>query len=103
MAATGDGSFSVQHSPFDTHSDTLWAETQKIQNYLNDLQQNLQGMMSTWDGTAREAYRIAQTNWNAACDNMRGTLQQAYHASQEIHNQYIKTDNQGASRFGGLR
>jgi len=102
MDATGDGSFDVQHSSFDEHNDTLAQMTARIQSILDDLNAQLAPMVNTWDGMAKDAYHIAQTNWNNACTAMHGTLRTAYVAADEIHNRYIRADLQGANQLGGV-
>ncbi|GAA4491265.1 hypothetical protein GCM10023191_024920 [Actinoallomurus oryzae] len=102
MGAISDGSFFVNHAGFNEAADSLQQESKNIQQVLDELTANLRPLVETWVGEAKDAYQIAQTNWNSAVTDMEGTLIRAYHASQEIHNNYIVADLQGSYSFQGL-
>lgn len=43
---------------------------------LDDLEANLQSMLQTWDGQAREAYYQCKSEWDSAAAAMAQTLNQ---------------------------
>jgi WXG100 family type VII secretion target len=99
--STTDGSFSLRHGDYDSHSATLLAMTRQIRSCLDQLQGLLVNLMNGegWDGSAKHAYSLAQQSWNQACDEMSASLGQAHEVSQDIHDNYKITDARGASRF----
>jgi 6 kDa early secretory antigenic target len=60
----------------------------KLVSTLDDLEANLQPMLQTWDGQAREAYYQCKKEWDAAAAQMATTLQQIGQAVSTANENY---------------
>ncbi|MDT0202158.1 WXG100 family type VII secretion target [Nocardioides sp. AE5] len=60
---------------------------------LDDLESNLQPMLQTWDGEAREAYFQCKQQWDAAAAQMATTLQQIGQAVGTAQANYQGAEN----------
>lgn len=66
----------------------------KLVTTLDELESNLQPMLQTWDGQAREAYFQCKQEWDNAAAQMATTLQQigsAVGTANENYNQAERT------------
>jgi len=59
---------------------------------LDDLEANLQPMLSTWDGEAREAYYRCKQEWDSAAEQMSTTLQQIGQLVGNAHQNYTSAE-----------
>lgn len=54
----------------------ILATHKQMEESLSTLESQLQAMLQTWDGEAREAYYASKQQWDSAAQKMAVTLQQ---------------------------
>lgn len=80
-------------------ADHLSQTAKKIENELNELEQLLKPLVSTWQGAAQEAYRAAQSEWDKAAKNMQETTAKMGMAVNAAKEAYQQGEKANASRF----
>ncbi|HCT80330.1 MAG TPA: WXG100 family type VII secretion target, partial [Micromonosporaceae bacterium] len=58
-----------------------------------------QPLVSTWDGSAREAYQQRQQKWTQAANDLSTMLRDIKKAVEESASQYQQTENKNAALF----
>lgn len=71
-----------------------------LENTLNELESNLAPMVSTWDGSAREAYYVQKQKWDTAAAAMSQILQQIGTSVDTAHQSYQATESRNAGLWG---
>jgi early secretory antigenic target protein ESAT-6 len=66
---------------------------------LDDLEANLQPMLSTWDGEAREAYFRCKQEWDSAAEAMSQTLQQIGQLVGNAHQNYTAAERSATNNW----
>lgn len=59
---------------------------------LEQLEADLQPMLQTWDGTAREAYYQCKKEWDSAAEQMAQTLAQIGTTVGNAHSNYTQAE-----------
>lgn len=93
------GEIKVDFNQLGQAADHLSQTAKKIESELNELEQMLKPLVSTWQGSAQEAYRSAQAEWDKAAKDMQETtakMGMAVNAAKDAYQQGEKTN---ASRF----
>jgi 6 kDa early secretory antigenic target len=72
---SGNG-ITVGFSALDTAAGDIKNGANNIGSTLADLEGRLQALQADWDGDAKESYRVAQTQWNSALEDMKALLLQ---------------------------
>lgn len=93
--------FKVNHAGLAGTADDLMGIVNRIDARMNDLEQELAPLRSSWVGEAQEAYRMAKSRWDGAVTDMRDLL---LHTSQQVtrsNAEYRAADARGARSFGG--
>jgi len=72
---------------------------QALQATLEDLEQQLQPMLGSWSGAAREAYAVQKQNWEQAATGMASVLQRMGLAVGDAQENYTLTENTNRNRF----
>jgi 6 kDa early secretory antigenic target len=80
----------------------LEGSSQRLQGYLDQLQENLQPLISSWSGAAQECYVQCQRQWDAACQDMQTLLQRAGTTVGQASTLYSNTDGKVASAWSGM-
>ncbi|WP_035839334.1 WXG100 family type VII secretion target [Kitasatospora azatica] len=103
--ATGDSTtgFYAHIPTMDQAMDDLMIAEQKLAAILADLDQQIRPMLNSWDGDAKDMYLACQTEWNAACDDMRTLLQNAGITVNQARNLYGTVDAQIAAAWQSMR
>lgn len=65
---------SVNFGDIDNTGSGITGKSGTIKSRLDQLTSDLAPMRSSWDGSAKEAYQVAQTRWNAAADDLTAIL-----------------------------
>jgi WXG100 family type VII secretion target len=68
---------------------------------VETLQGQLQGNLSSWAGTAQQAYREAQTVWNTAIADMGAIIQAMSGVIGAANSNYQDSERVNSSMFGG--
>lgn len=64
----------------------------KVESDLTELEHNLESSLQQWTGDAREAYRAAKAQWDAAADHMNQVIVAMQGAMQNIGDNYDSTE-----------
>lgn len=70
----------------------IMATYRALQGTLEDLEKKLQPMVSSWNGTAQEAYYQKKTQWEQASNAMAVILQQMGQAVSDAHDNYTSAE-----------
>ena len=73
----------------------------KIQQELDELESMLKPLVATWEGSAQEAYRAAQEEWDKAAMNMQEICAKMGMAVNAANDSYQSGESKNAARFGG--
>lgn len=73
-------------------SDTA-ATAAALNQELSDLQAYLAPLIASWEGSARDAYRNYQNQWNQAQEELNGVLSQISAALGVAHENYLSAEN----------
>jgi early secretory antigenic target protein ESAT-6 len=91
----------VNHAGLDEAAGDLMRIVARIDTRLNQLQQELEPLRTSWLGDAQRAYAVAAARWDAAISEMgdllAGTSQQVTRSNAE----YRAADARGARSFDG--
>ena len=66
---------------------------------LDDLEQTLNQLRSSWEGQTQEAYDIAQRQWNQGLEGLKDVLRRTSSAVDSARSNYQSTDQSNAARF----
>lgn len=88
FGALGEGQSSIMA----THS--------QLVTTLDDLEANLQPMLETWDGAARDAYFQCKTQWDSAAAEMAQTLSQIAGAVGTANENYNAAETANTNAWG---
>ena len=92
-------SFSVRPEQVDVLASDIAADAKSIAQELENLNSQVSALIGQWDGSAREAYRQAQRNWDGKLQEMNQILGQISQATSQIAQQYVESDARSAGRF----
>lgn len=70
-----------------------------IKTELDTLESEVGKLRASWDGEAQVAYDTAQREWNKSLVALQELLTQIASKTDEISQQYLKSDQTSASRF----
>jgi WXG100 family type VII secretion target len=79
----------------------IMATYRALQGTLDDLERQLEPMLSTWDGQAREAYFQQKQKWDSASASMATILQQMGRAVDEANENYQAAENSNRGLWKG--
>lgn len=82
--------------------DTMQKITTSLQNGLHELENTVRTSLTEWDDDARDAYTIAQQQWDQRAQHMPTNLQTAIKGLDEIEQRYLQTINRGTQQWGGF-
>ena len=66
----------VNYGAMETGVQSIRATHGRLQSMFEDLQSNVNQLLPTWDGTARDAYSSIQQRWNSLNQELQQALQQ---------------------------
>ncbi|MER5936921.1 WXG100 family type VII secretion target [Streptomyces sp. NPDC001928] len=78
-------------------------QTNQINNWLQQLDQELQVLKESWIGDDREVYDEKQTSWNRAVDRMREILKNNAHVLEDVREAYNQNQKNSALRWQETR
>lgn len=91
----------VDHAALAGTAAGLVAGAQRIGARLDQLEQELAPLRSSWHGEAQDAYHRAKLQWDTAVADMVRLLAQLGHGVEAADAAYRAADRRGAGRFGG--
>jgi WXG100 family type VII secretion target len=91
--------FAVSYGSLGDSLAQLQAQTQQLEQIVEDVQSRVSASFASWDGQAQLAYQAAQTQWNSAMTDMASRLAlKASSGSQAMEN-YSVADRASAQGF----
>lgn len=94
------GSFSVNPAQVQALAEDIRHGADGIQSRLDELDAKVSQLRQNWDGSAQQAYTVAQSKWNADLNDVRNILNQIAAATAEISSSYTASDHKAAGFFG---
>ena len=91
--------FQVNYAALDAAAADITTGANNLQNCLDDLEQTLNQLRSSWEGQAQEAYNAAQVQWNQGLDGLKDVLTRTSAAVDSARSNYQQTDHASAARF----
>ncbi|MEU6353463.1 WXG100 family type VII secretion target [Streptomyces sp. NPDC047072] len=73
----------------------------RIRQQLDDLEGNVRQIATTWEGSAQEAYRAKQAEWDQRAASMQQTLEAIAKALDGAAQNYQATESKNASIWNG--
>ncbi|MFD8074571.1 WXG100 family type VII secretion target [Streptomyces sp. NPDC059718] len=71
-----------------------------IKRQLDDLESGVKKIATTWEGSAQEAYRTKQTEWDQRAASMHQTLEAIARALDTAAQSYQATENKNRQIWG---
>jgi WXG100 family type VII secretion target len=91
----------VDFGHLSTAADSLGTTARQIEQHLQELENTLKPLVSTWQGAAQEAYHSAQTEWDQAARNLQEICAKMGMAVNTANDAYQQGEKSNAARFGG--
>ncbi|MCS0599777.1 WXG100 family type VII secretion target [Streptomyces sp. LP11] len=98
-----DGIIDVQYPVVRQAIEELTEQTQQIINALNNLEDELKPLVSSWEGSDQEMYRTVQAEWDQATKNMALLLGDSGTLIQSIHDNHSRDERKSADNWGNVR
>lgn len=89
----------VTFGSLDTAESDLTTGHATMGQRLSELKADIQPMISTWEGAARESYHGYQQQWDSAWDELTSALQDFQRALAQSNADYQAGEQQNAGRF----
>ena len=91
--------FQVNYGALDAAAADINTGAANLQNCLDDLEQTLNPLRSSWEGQTQEAYDDAQRRWNQGLEGLKDVLRRTSSAVDSARSNYQQTDQSNAARF----
>lgn len=97
-----DGIIDVQYPVVRNAIEELTGQTRQIITTLNNLEDELKPLVSSWEGADQETYRQVQAEWDQASRNMAQLLGGNSELVQSIHDNHSRDERKSADNWGNL-
>ncbi|WP_048776964.1 WXG100 family type VII secretion target [Sanguibacter keddieii] len=91
--------FQVNYGALDGAAADIKTGANNLQNCLDDLENTLNQLRSSWEGKTQEAYDTAQRQWNQGLEGLKDVLTRTSNAVDSARSNYQQTDQSNAARF----
>ena len=91
--------FQVNYGALDGAAADIKTGANNLQNCLDDLENTLNQLRSSWEGQTQEAYDDAQRRWNQGLAGLKDVLNRTSSAVDAARSNYQTTDQSNAARF----
>ncbi|MFF6916500.1 WXG100 family type VII secretion target [Streptomyces sp. NPDC012466] len=98
-----DGIIDVQYPVVQRAIEDLKDQTQQIINTLNNLEDELKPLVSSWEGSDQQMYLQVQAEWDQATKNMAMLLGDSGELIQSIHDNHSRDERRSADNWGNVR
>ncbi|WP_032769061.1 WXG100 family type VII secretion target [Streptomyces sp. CNS654] len=98
-----DGIIDVQYSTVRNSIEELKQQTQQIITTLNNLEDELKPLVTSWEGDDQAMYRGVQAEWDQATKNMALLLGDSGELVQSIHDNHSRDERRSADNWGNVR
>jgi len=89
----------VNHGELDAAAGQMYDTVKKMDQSLNDLENDIAPKVATWSGAQQEAYRTSKAAWDWAMQEMRDLLDESHKTVYQSNADYMHADKRGADRF----
>lgn len=89
----------VNHGALDAAAENMYRTVKKIDESLDNLENDIASKVATWSGDQQEAYRVSKAAWDWAMKEMRDLLDQSKQTVYSSNDEYMAADKRGAGRF----
>jgi WXG100 family type VII secretion target len=94
-----DGTMIVTYSSLEQAAGDIRKQAKALDTSLSDIQAKIRSISDLWAGEAREAYNIAQKQWDNEARAIHQALEQIAGAVQSAGPAYHAGDKRGAANF----
>ncbi|MGW0332700.1 WXG100 family type VII secretion target [Streptomyces sp. NPDC003011] len=98
-----DGIIDVQYPVVQNAIEELKNQTQQIITTLNNLEDELKPLVSSWEGSDQQMYIQVQAEWDQATKNMAMLLGDSGELVQSIHDNHSRDERKSADNWGNVR
>ena len=91
--------FQVNYGALDGAAADIKSGASNLQGCLDDLENTLNQLRSSWEGQTQEAYDEAQRRWNQGLEGLKDVLRRTSSAVDAARSNYQTTDQSNAARF----
>ena len=91
--------FQVNYGALDGAAADIKSGAANLQGCLDDLENTLNQLRSSWEGQTQEAYDDAQRRWNQGLEGLKDVLNRTSSAVDAARSNYQTTDQSNAARF----
>ena len=91
--------FQVNYGALDSAAADIKSGASNLQGCLDDLENTLNQLRSSWEGKTQEAYDAAQRQWNQGLEGLKDVLTRTSNAVDSARSNYQSTDQSNAARF----
>ena len=91
--------FQVNYAALDSAAADIKTGASNLQSCLDDLENTLNQLRSSWEGKTQEAYDTAQRQWNQGLEGLKDVLRRTSSAVDSARSNYQSTDQSNAARF----
>ncbi|MGV9557489.1 WXG100 family type VII secretion target [Streptomyces sp. NPDC003401] len=98
-----DGIIDLQYATVRNAIEELMGQTQQIITTLNNLEDELKPLITSWEGADQEMYRGVQAEWDQATKNMATLLGDNGQLIQMIHDNHSRDERTSAENWGNVR
>jgi WXG100 family type VII secretion target len=94
-----DGTLVVNFIALQTAAGDIQSAIASMNNQLADAEQTAAPLVSTWEGSAREAYQARQATWTKAANDLATMLGDIKRAVEQSADQYQATETRNTNLF----
>ncbi|MDL5204558.1 WXG100 family type VII secretion target [Streptomyces sp. ALI-76-A] len=98
-----DGIIDVQYPVVQNAIEELKNQTQQIINTLNNLEDELKPLVSTWEGSDQAMYIQVQEQWDQATKAMALLLGDSGALIQSIHDNHTRDERKSTDNWSNVR
>lgn len=89
----------VNHSELEAAAQNMYSTVQKMEETLNNLENDIAPKVATWSGDQQDAYRTSKAAWDYAINELKDLLDQSHQTVYQSNDEYRAADKRGAGRF----
>lgn len=89
----------VNHGGLEQAANDLRSTVQRIDERMDRLESELEGLRNSWEGDAQQAYVVAKAKWDGAINEMRDLLADTSATVSRSNDEYRAADQRGAAAF----
>ena len=94
-----NGELKVGYEALDGVASSLRGAALKIEDKITQLEQSITKNFADWDGDAKEAYHVAQKDWDAGMEAIKGIVSQMGNDVGLTNDEYQRAEKANAARF----